>query len=206
LAIIQPKISDDADVYEVPDEEMDEFIAAMTHAIALAKAGGAPLNPGDWCEYCPAAAYCSAKKAQALKFTRLDVKQTAQLVEGMAMVEDMKQQIKAIEAEVFAALENDEKVPGWKLVLKQARRSWIDEEVVELALRKAKIPEQVFTESKLLSVAQLEKALKKSKREFELDKFFTNKSSGTTLAPESDKRPAVLGKSQMPDALAKIMK
>jgi len=61
----------------------------------------------------------------------------------------------------------------------------------------------VYTK-KLISPAQAEKLLKKSKQELPAE-LVVSVSSGSTLAPESDPRPAVLniGK-QLTDALSKL--
>lgn len=205
VAIVQPKVGNDADVYELEQGEMEEFALDFIEAVNIAEGPNPPKQAGDWCGYCPAAPYCEVKRAEAERFLAMDPKQSEDLAAAMAMVEAMKDHIKTVEAEVFAALEQDQKVPGYKLVMKQARRYWINDEEIEIALRKARIPVGVFMSQSLLSVAQLEKALKNSKREFDLTPYFSNTSSGTTIAPESDKRPAVPGKSQMPDNLAALM-
>jgi hypothetical protein len=59
-------------------------------------------------------------------------------------------------------------------------------------LVKNKVDESVFTKTVMLTAPQTLAALKKAKIDFSLDDFIEQKSSGTTLAPESDSRDAVI--------------
>jgi hypothetical protein len=94
-------------------------------------------------------------------------------------------------------------VPGWKLVPKRAMRKWINESDACAALVAAGAPESELMEMK--SVAQVEKVLKKHKIALPADAV-TSVSSGDTIAPESDPRPAkVLLGQQMTAALSKIV-
>ena len=74
----------------------------------------------------------------------------------------------------------------------------------QLALIKLGLGEKDFIEQKLISPAQAEKVLKKSKLALP-DELVVAVSSGTTLAPESDPRPAVINVGrQLMAALSKI--
>jgi hypothetical protein len=86
-------------------------------------------------------------------------------------------------------LENNAPVPGWKLVPKRATRQWVDAEGAREALEQMGLDSEELTELK--SPAQVEKILKKSKLELPKD-LTVSVSTGNTIAPESDPRPAVL--------------
>jgi len=86
-------------------------------------------------------------------------------------------------------------IPGWKMVAKRGTRKWADEnKAVAFLCAQAVTP----YESKVISPAVAEKLLKKDrsivpKQEKNLPEGLTvSVSSGDTLAPESDPRPAVL--------------
>jgi hypothetical protein len=192
---------------EFTQDQLQTFRNDFLRAVKLAEAGADHGNPGEHCKYCPAAAYCPAKRAQVHNFLKLNPLVSAQLADGMTMVGEMKEQIKAIEAEVFSALENGLPVPGWKLVLKQARRYWIDEAVAWEKLRNAKkIFKDMYVEESLKSPAQVEAALKKHQLDAKdiLGPLVDTRSTGTTIAPDSDKRPAVQ-KDVVPDAISDII-
>jgi hypothetical protein len=86
-------------------------------------------------------------------------------------------------------LENNAPVPGWKLVPKRATRQWADPVTAEATFNEMGLGFTEFMELK--SPAQIEKALKK--RHIAMPEGFTvSMSTGNTIAPESDPRPAVL--------------
>jgi len=82
-------------------------------------------------------------------------------------------------------------VPGFKLVPKRAMRQWIDPEKAQAALEGVGLDVTELTETKLVSPAQAEKVLKKRKLAMP-DDLIVAVSSGDTLAPEADPRPASL--------------
>jgi hypothetical protein len=89
-------------------------------------------------------------------------------------------------------------------VAKRGTRQWVDEDkVVEWGAEAGLFTIDLW-ERKLKSPAQLEKVLKKNKIELPSE-LVVSISSGSTLAPDSDSRPAVLqiGK-QLAAALSKI--
>ena len=98
-------------------------------------------------------------------------------------------------------LEKNMPVPGYKLVAKRATRQWVDE-AEALAKLGGTIP--MYEPMKVISPAAAEKVLKKSKLALP-DDLVVAVSSGSTLAPESDPRPAVLNiGTQLVAALSKL--
>ncbi len=185
--IIQPACHKHAQVITHSQEELDIYAADLKLAIELRDT--AEPVAGDHCGYCKAAPYCPARRAQAARFVTLDVKDLSQLSEAMSQVEQMKEQIRDVEAATFAHLEAGDKVEGWKLVMKQARRYWKDAEAALSVLKKSrKVKHEMYIDEKLKSPAQVEKAVGKL---IDMSPYWDNKSSGTTLAPSADKRPAV---------------
>jgi len=89
------------------------------------------------------------------------------------------------------------KIPGWKLVAKKGRRQWVDEAKAAAALTELGIDP---FKKELLSPAQAEKKIKNLP-----EGLTVSVSSGDTLAPESDPRPAVLQIGQHLAALSKIL-
>jgi len=96
-------------------------------------------------------------------------------------------------------------VPGYKLVAKKATRQWVDEAVTKTKLAEMGVKDKdLYKPQELISPAQAEKLLKKSKLALP-DDLVVAVSSGSTLAPESDPRPAVLNIGrQLNAALSKL--
>ena len=123
----------------------------------------------------------------------------------LAAKEDINAFFTQVEALAFELLEQGLDVPGYKLVPKRALRKWTDEGKAKTALLALGLNEPDVTETKLLSPAQAEKVLKKHKLALPED-VVVAVSSGSTIAPESDPRPAVMqiGK-QLSAALGKLV-
>jgi hypothetical protein len=114
------------------------------------------------------------------------------------MLEDWIKDLRALAHQI---LDSGASVPGYKLVAKRGTRQWVDEGKAALALAGMDIfPHK----TEIISPAQAEKELKKSKKTLP-DDLVVSVSSGTTLASADDPRPAVLqiGK-QLTAALQKL--
>jgi hypothetical protein len=143
------------------------------------------MATGEHCRWCAAKPTCplvtgAVDRAHKTDLLRLDAEQIG---EHLTQAELLQSWIDDLQALALEMLEKNVKVPGWKLVAKRGTRQWIkDEYAVELLGDKA-------YEKKLLSVAQAEKLI--GKKKFPSD-VAVSVSSGSTLAAESDPRPAVI--------------
>jgi len=143
------------------------------------------MATGDHCRWCAAKPTCpmvtgAVERAHKTALIRLDAEKIG---EYLTQAELLQSWIDDLQALAFEMLEKNVRVPGWKLVAKRGTRQWLkDEYAVELLGDKA-------YEKKLLSVAQAEKII--GKKKFPSD-VAVSVSSGSTLAPEDDPRPAVI--------------
>ena len=132
----------------------------------------------------------------------LDVTAIAAALEEAELLEHWIADLRAL---AFQMLEEGVAVPGYKLVPKRATRQWVNETAALDALRDLGVKENELMETSMLSPAKAEKVLKKHKLELPRD-LVVSVSTGNTLAPEEDPRPAVLqiGK-QLSAALGKLV-
>lgn len=187
-------------------ERVKEFEQELLYAVRLSATPEPPMQTGDHCRWCAAKPTCPAMNGQverALKtqLASLPVEQIAMQLQQADAIEDYLRDLRAL---AFQMLEKGIPVPGYKLVAKQSRRQWVNEDkLAAWAAEKGLKPDDII-DAKFKSPAQLEKVLKKAKIEFPAD-MVVSVSSGDTLAPESDPRPAVLqiGR-QLTAALAKL--
>ena len=230
MTVVQPKLalkggqairSIEATVKELLDNSGEIIVQA-----ANTDRPDAPLIPGDLqCKYCPVKA-CSARAQQAMEaigtmfpdtqktqdlvFQAADKdphtmtdEQLAQILEAAPLV---RQLIENTEAEVLSRLQRGIKVPGFKLVNGRGSRSWaLPESEMAEKLIKMGIPKGEVYETKLLSVAKVEKLKWKAKKGGEeitkqltdrqlktLEKDYICHTAGKiTVAPESDSRKAI---------------
>ena len=103
----------------------------------------------------------------------------------------IKNYITDVEEYVFAKILSGEPVAGWKIVEGRSVRVFTDMDGAFDAVKKAGFDEAMLYERKPLSLSALEKLVGK-KRFGEICGAYIDKPAGKpTLAPESDKRPAM---------------
>lgn len=173
------------------------------------------LVTGSWCRWCDAATICPARKEEVLKamlapyenmglitpdalpdVRNLDVEEIAQIMRGITVLEAWAAQVREFaEAHMIAG---NLQIPGWKVVDKQGKRHWIsaDREVAGYLELLYGVHQDEVHPRKLIGLGDTEKLLKamgvtKEEREAVFDRFTVKESSGQTIAPATDKRPAV---------------
>jgi hypothetical protein len=126
------------------------------------------------------------------------------IADYLAKADLLEEWIKDLRALAFQMAEANQPVPGYKLVAKRSTRQWVNEDEAKAKLLEHQ-PESEVMESSLISPAQAEKKLKKLKLALPEDTVVAL-SSGNTLVPDSDPRPAVLliGQ-QLTAALSKLV-
>lgn len=143
------------------------------------------MATGDHCRWCAAKPTCpmvtgAVDRALKTALVRVDAEKIS---EYLTQAELLESWIDSVRVLAYDMLENNVKVPGFKLVAKRGTRQWVNDAApVDLLGDKA-------YESKLISVAQAEKII--GKKNFPSD-VAVSVSSGSTLAAESDPRPAVI--------------
>lgn len=195
LAIVQPAIDDGFGYEIITNEELDEFVVEMRAGVQRVLDGDTTLNPGKHCKWC--SPICPARISGAQELLKRTKELDPQvppndLGELVAMAYEAEEAAKAILQMAHEELEKGRGVTGYKLVAKRATRKWIDEAAAEKELRGLKLKVDDITERSLISPAQAEKLFKRKGWAFSaMDNHVEAKSSGTTMAPESDGRPAV---------------
>ena len=182
-----------------------QFEHELVSAVKTALDPDAPLAKGDHCRWCAAKPICpqmtgAVERAIKQQLVNLDVDMLGEYLKNAELLEEW---IKDLRALAFGMLEKGVAVPGYKIVNKQARRKWADENKAKEALLSLGLKESVVVETSVMSPAQAEKALKKRFSELPED-LIKSESSGTTLAPEDDPRPAVQSFIGLSKALSKL--
>jgi hypothetical protein len=174
-------------------ERIKQFEQELVQAVKAAQQPDAKLAVGDHCRWCTGKPICpkmtgAVDRALQVQLKEIDVDTLGRYLKNADLLEDW---IKDLRGLALQLLEKDLPVPGYKLVQKQARRQWVDEAKAAEAILAMNVPRSEIYKEELLSPAQMEKVLKKSKAALP-DDLVKSVSSGTTLASEDDPRPAVL--------------
>ena len=174
-------------------ERVQQFVAELQTAVTLASKPNAPLEIGDWCRWCTGKPVCPKMTGEIDRVVHLKLEALApdQLASALEMADKLESFIAEARKLAYNRLEKNMPVPGYKLVSKRATRQWADESKADAALAQLGVPESERRKTELISPTQAEKVLKKSKLALP-DDLVIAVSSGSTLAPESDPRPAVL--------------
>jgi len=155
---------------------------------------GAKRVPGyKQCEFCAAKASCTAldkftQEIISADFDNLDEVDSESVTdERVKLILDNKKLIEsflsAVETRAFERLVAGEMIPGYKLVEGRSNRKWIDDAEAKLI---EKLGDEAFEKS-LIGITAAEKKLNKK----EVNDLTYKPPGKLTLAPESDKRPAV---------------
>ena len=180
------------------------FEQELLMAVKIAQLPDAPINTGDHCRWCAAKPTCPKMTGAVERavHAQLDILNVAQISSYLKQADMLEQWITDLRALAHQVLEAGKPVPGYKLVAKRAIRQWSDEEAfIEWANKKG-LDEEQCMDKKLKSPAAMEKIVGKKELPTEL---IVAVSSGSTLAEESDPRPAVLQiGQQLTAALSKL--
>ena len=140
-------------------------------------------------------------------FADLAVAEEDDVSRAMARVELVEQWCKAIRAEVERRLFAGQPVSGFKLVEgRRGNRAWSNEAAVEKLFKSFRFKKEEMYDLKLISPTKAEKLLKtKNPGRWEKVDALTSRGDGKpSVAPATDRRPALAVSSSDEDVLARL--
>lgn len=117
--------------------------------------------------------------------------QRTRSAELLYKIPEIKTWAEDVHAYALQKAEDGTTLNGWKLVEGRKRRKFIDESEALEALKAKRYKVKDVTETKLKSITKLEKELGKKQVAEVLGEHITKADGKPTLAPQSDKRPAL---------------
>jgi len=217
MVIHQPRLNHVGEcVVTVP--ELLAFGQRAKEAAALALTPNADLVPGEkQCRWCKAKATCPAIREEVLEIVAADASDfddlTANIVctdgdtdylsvamHKVGLVEDW---CKAIRAEVERRLMAGQDVPGYKLVEgRQGNRAWADKEATEAMFQSWRLRKDEMYDFSLISPTKAEKLLTPARWE-KAQSLITRSAGKPSVAPVTDRRPAISGGAATADEFGK---
>jgi hypothetical protein len=196
LHIYQPRINN-VSVFELSADDLLAWGESIKPTAAQAAKGKGKYNAGAWCKFCPHAGKCRELTKVCSQYVethglRVKVPTLAphEVSEILAMEPLVTLWLKRVKDQALAGMLNGEQVPGFKVVAGRGSRTWADDLEVAKLLEANGYTREDITETSILSVAKMEKALGKKKvAELVGGQILTNPGA-PTVAPETDKRPA----------------
>ena len=197
LTVIQPRtpFGEPIRSWECKLPELVEFGHEVNAAYQQIKRGEGTFHVAEeTCRWCRAKLTCPAVKSASEELMRTEfekVESTDEIAEWLRVAPALEAAIASAREHAALALQRGVPVPGFKLVAGRSTRKWSDEaKVVKWLKSKLKVDQVMPRE--LISVAVAEKLLKPL--DVAIPDAYVEKAPGkATIAPESDKRPALTG-------------
>lgn len=204
MYIIQPRVSDPVKSTWIDSLDLLDWSADLLAAARATQAADAKAVAGEHCRFCLAKRACITYELHALDAARDDFDviegeitvsmpdpaelSAEDLARRLDLIPMLKDWIKTMEAMAFQRLSRKDEIPGYKLVAKKSTRRWRDEKAaVEWMVANGLTPDEAVKKV-VISPAQAEKLAWDLTRFGEL---VTSESTGLTLVPDTDNRPAV---------------
>lgn len=198
MTIVQPRVNNISEFTMTADELIEWGEKVVKPKAEAAISGNGTFDAGDWCRFCRAKRQCKTRyESNDSLYPELSERHDPRLItlaelgeylkrgkDMAAWLEDMKEYALS---ESLAGVD----VPGWKAVEGRGSRAFTDTDEAVDTLIKNGIDESVLYERRVLTLAQMEKAVgKKAFGEIVGDLVVKNPGK-PTLVEESDKRPKI---------------
>ena len=198
MHIFQPRINNiSADCMTVDElSAWAEKEVKPTAAKAIKGKGG--YKAGEWCRFCPHAGRCRTLTKTCTEYVNTHGMRVAvpilaphEVAEVLQMESLVSLWLKRVKSQALTTLLDGGEIPGFKVVEgKLGNRKYTDELQVAEVLKSAGYSLEDITETKLLSPAQMDKAIGKKKAAELLEGYISRSPGAPTIVPASDKRPA----------------
>lgn len=204
MVIYQPRLDSVTSEELTADDLRSWGKAVIAPAAKRALSKNPKYNPGPWCKshFCPAAGSCKARAAKMHEFEYMIERRRKDdavlsgddMGKALSAAREYTAWAKDLENEALELAQSGEAVTGWKVVESVAKRKYKSEEIVAATLVKAGYDPALIYEKKLLGVTKMTQLMgKKEFHEVLEEPGLVFKPEGApTLAPESDKRPAIV--------------
>lgn len=198
MVIVQPRVSNISEFTMTADELIKWGETAVKPKAEAAISGKSEFEAGDWCRFCRAKQQCKTRyESNDSLYPELSAQHDPRLItlaelgeylkrgkDMAAWLEDMKEY--ALSESLAGA-----DVPGWKAVEGRGSRAFTDtDEAVDILIKNG-IDESVLYERRVLTLAQMEKAVGKKVFGEIVGNLVVKNPGKPTLVEESDKRPKI---------------
>lgn len=198
MTIVQPRVNNISEFTMTADELRDWGESVVKPKAEAAISGNGTFKAGDWCRFCRAKQQCKTRyESNDSLYPELSAQHDPRLItldelgeylrrgrDMAAWLEDMKEY--ALSESLAGA-----DVPGWKAVEGRGSRAFTDTDEAVDTLIKNGIDESILYERRVLTLAQMEKAVGKKAFGEIVGNLVVKNPGKPTLVEESDKRPKI---------------
>lgn len=198
MTIIQPRI-DNFSEYELSVSDL----LAWTDTVLVPKAkeayaGKGPQVPGEWCQFCKVRSCCKVLANRCVETVQKNgddprlIDRETLAKEILPLLPMIKTWASGVEDYALSLALGGEDLPGWKIVAGRSVRKITDLQAAADALHKAGYQlDDIYKPMDLRTITDLEKLVGKKQFAAICGEYIDKPDGKPTLAPESDKRPAI---------------
>lgn len=198
MVIVQPRVSNISE-FTMPADELTEWGETVVKPKAEAAISGkGEFEAGDWCRFCRAKQQCKTRyESNDSLYPELSARHDPRLItleelgEYLKRGKDMAAWLEDMREYALSESLAGADVPGWKAVEGRGSRAFTDtDEAVDILIKNG-IDESVLYERRVLTLAQMEKAVGKKVFGEIVGNLVVKNPGKPTLVEESDKRPKI---------------
>ena len=197
MTIIQPRIENFSEWELSVSELMAWTDSVLTPKAQQAYKGDGPQVPGDWCQFCKVKSSCRALTQKCIEAAKNHpdpklISPDELAADVLPMLATVKTWLAGVEDYALQQALSGVQLAGWKVVEGRSVRKITDQDGAALALNKAGYKTtEIYKPQELRTITDLEKLTGKKRFAAICGDFIEKPQGKPTLAPESDKRPAI---------------
>lgn len=197
MTIVQPRI-DNLSEFELSVAELMEWTdTVLTPKAKEAYSGKGKQMPGDWCQFCKVKSCCRVltKKCIDAAKNNPDPKLLSPdelAADVLPILATVKTWLSGVEDYALQQALSGVQLKGWKIVEGRSVRKITDQDGAAAALNKAGFKTtEIYKPQELRTITELEKLTGKKQFAVICGEYVEKPQGKPTLAPDSDKRPAI---------------
>lgn len=197
MTIIQPRIENFSKWELSVSELMAWTDSVLTPKAQQAYKGDGPQVPGDWCQFCKVKSSCRALTRKCIDVAKNHpdpklISPDELAADVLPMLATVKTWLAGVEDYALQQALSGVQLAGWKVVEGRSVRKITDQDGAALALNKAGYKTtEIYKPQELRTITDLEKLTGKKQFAAICSDFIEKPQGKPTLAPDSDKRPAI---------------
>lgn len=197
MTIIQPRIENFSEWELSVSELMAWTDSVLTPKAQQAYKGDGPQVPGDWCQFCKVKSNCRALTQKCIEAAKNHpdpklISPDELATDVLPMLATVKTWLAGVEDYALQQALSGVQLHGWKIVEGRSVRKITDQDGAALALNKAGYKTtEIYKPQELRTITDLEKLTGKKQFAAICGDYIEKPQGKPTLAPESDKRPAI---------------
>lgn len=197
MTIIQPRIENFSEWELSVSELMAWTDGVLTPKAQQAYKGDGPQVPGDWCQFCKVKSNCRALTQKCIEAAKNHpdpklISPDELATDVLPMLATVKTWLAGVEDYALQQALSGVQLHGWKIVEGRSVRKITDQDGAALALNKAGYKTtEIYKPQELRTITDLEKLTGKKQFAAICGDYIEKPQGKPTLAPESDKRPAI---------------